>query len=227
MTNPDDIKPGDRHGRSRTFLAAHILIILYDNAENHGINVTNLPDLTRGYSRSGRAGIRASKNNEWYRLQTPHTWKNLAPRRHACNVCTFVTGVVYRNALPKRYLKGKCVDFFFYSKHACIFHATSCLNIDGAREREQRRRKTHNCAAARDLFCPRKRHFPSPIAQNRACYTDWIFKRFPFRRMDGWIIAFNEFVLASKSRVALCSPFRRERTPRSITDDSICKSFFF
>lgn len=37
------------------------------------------------------------------------------------------------------------------------------------------------------------------------------FLNVPFRRMDGWIIAFNEFALASKSRVALYSPFERDR----------------
>lgn len=64
-------------------------------------------------------------------------------------------------------------------------------------------RETRSRRSADPPFSRERRVLP----RNRA--TQIGFLNVLFRGMDGWIIAFNEFALASKSRAALCSPSQR------------------
>jgi len=147
--------------------------------------------------RKRRAGVARYQNNEWYRLRFAHT-KELCALKARMHSVHFRDRDARNNVM--RYLMRKKVHVFFFhsiTRHACIFHDTSCLNIGANRGR-------HGCGSGRSLFFAAKATFYREIVPGQIGFLN-----VPFCRMDGWIIAFNEFALASKSRVALCSPSQR------------------
>lgn len=96
------------------------------------------------------------------------------------------------NAVP---YAGKVYAFFFSFDHeARMYISWHFMFKHRSESRETRLSQRRSSFCAKATFLPR----------NRVMQIG--FLNVPFRGMDGWIIAFNEFALASKSRVAPESP---------------------